>query len=108
MKNELNLMIGNRIRAQREYLGYTREKFAEMLDISVGFLNDVERGLKGLSTSNLLKACEILHTTTDYILLGKTEYTDCIRIVEMLKNVDEKYIPLAEELLKVFIKSIDV
>ena len=79
----------------------------KMVDISVGFLNDVEHGTKGMSISNLIKVCEALNVTTDYILFGRESETDNSRIVEMFKNVDEKYIPYAAELLKVFIKSID-
>lgn len=108
MKNDFNLMMGNRIRKQREYLGYSREKLAEIIGISTGFLHDVEVGAKGMSIANIAKTCEILHVTTDYILLGKEGETDNSPIVEMFKNVDEKYIPCAEELLKVFIKSTNI
>ncbi len=105
-KNELKLLIGNRIRKQREDLGYSREKFAEKIDISPNFLADIELGSKGMSFNTLIKMCDVLHVTTDYIILGKTESTDNSKIVDMFKQVDEKYIPYAEELLKVFIKSI--
>jgi transcriptional regulator with XRE-family HTH domain len=108
MKNTLNFEIGNRVRKQREFLGYTREELAEKIDISTRFLTEIEYGSKGMSTSTLIKMCDILHVTTDYILLGREEYTDNSRIIDMFKNVDEKYIPCAEELLKVFIKSTNV
>ncbi len=29
--------VGGRIRMQREYLGYTREHFAELLDVNIPF-----------------------------------------------------------------------
>lgn len=107
MKNQFNLMMGNRIRKQREYLGYTREKLAEKLDISTTFLTDVEAGGKGMSIANLVKTCQILHVTTDYILFGKEEYSDITPIIEAFKTVDEKHVKSAEELLKVFIKALD-
>lgn len=103
--SELNLLIGNRIRKQREYLNYTREQFAELVDISINFLRNIEIGAKGMSFPTLIKICNALHVSTDYIILGKTEETDNSKIVDMFKYVDEKYIPYAEELLKVFIKS---
>ena len=34
--------IGGRIRKQREYLGLTREQFAEKLDITPKFCADIE------------------------------------------------------------------
>ena len=36
--------IGGRIRKQREYLGLTREQFAEKLDITPKFCADIELG----------------------------------------------------------------
>ncbi len=105
MKNKLNFEIGNRIRTEREFLGYTRDKFAEKVNLSVRFITDIELGVKGMSFPTLIKICDALHVSTDYIILGKTEATDNSKIVDMFKYVDEKYIPYAEELLKVFIKS---
>lgn len=107
MKNDFRLLSGNRIRKQREYLGYTREKLAELLDVSPGFLHGVETGSKGMSVANITKTCEILKVSTDYILLGREETTDNSRIVEAFKYVDEKYVERAEELLKLFIRSIN-
>lgn len=106
MKNQLNFEIGNRIRTKREYLGYTREALAEKVDLSARFVADIECGIKGMSFNTLIKMCSVLHVTTDYIILGKSEDTDNSKIVDAFKNVDEKYIPYAEELLKVFIRSI--
>ena len=64
------VMIGNRIRKRREELGYTREQFAEMLDVSPKFCIDFENGAKGLSLKTLIKISSILHLSTDYILKG--------------------------------------
>ena len=38
--------IGTRIRTQRDALGYSREKLAELADISNSFLAEIERGEK--------------------------------------------------------------
>lgn len=39
--------IGGRIRRQREFLGYTREQFAELLDVTPKFCSDIELGVQG-------------------------------------------------------------
>lgn len=36
-----------RIRTQRELLGYTREKLSEKLNVSAKFCSDIELGVKG-------------------------------------------------------------
>ena len=41
--------IGQRIRKQREFIGYTREQFAELLDVTPKFCSDIELGVKGMS-----------------------------------------------------------
>ena len=49
-----------RIRRAREQMGYTREQFAEKLDVSVSYLAELERGKTGLSVKMLLKICSLL------------------------------------------------
>lgn len=102
----MSIEIGNRIRKQREYLKYTREELAEKLDVSAKYISDVEYGNRGMTTATLMKMSEVLRISTDYILLGREETTDNSRIVEAFKYVDEKYVERAEELLKLFIRSI--
>ena len=67
------MTIGSRIRTQREYLGYTREQFAELLDVTPKFCSDIELGVKGVSVPTLCKISRILRLKTDYILFGRQE-----------------------------------
>ena len=59
-----------RIRKAREDLGYTREKFAELLDVSVSYMAEVERGRTGISVKMLVKICNMLGLSADYVLFG--------------------------------------
>jgi len=45
--------IGLRIRGQREFLGYTREQFAELIERTPKFCSDIELGVKGMSLQTL-------------------------------------------------------
>ena len=99
-------LIGARVRAQREYLGVTREGLCNYVDISPEFLSEIERGVKGPSAVTLSKLCEGLGVSADYILMGKGNMTDVSTVSSILSTLDEKYIPLAEELLKTFFKTI--
>ena len=69
-KDELNVAIGRRIRQTRENMGYTRENFSELCDISDSFLSDIERGNKSLTTKTLYKICTASHISADYLLFG--------------------------------------
>ena len=62
--------IGRRIRSLREQGRLTREELAEKIDVTVGYLADVERGDAGISTKTLMLLCNILHCSADYILFG--------------------------------------
>ena len=57
--------IGLRIRRQREFLGYTREQFAEMIDITPKFCSDIELGVKGMSVPTLCRVAEVLQLCTE-------------------------------------------
>lgn len=67
---ELNAQYGKRIRNKRENLKLSREKLAEMANISTQFLADIETGKKGMSVVTLHKICNALHTSADSIVFG--------------------------------------
>lgn len=99
--------IGTRIRKQRDTLGYSRERLAELADISNSFLADIERGDRGFSVAYLGRLSKVLGLSADYILFGK-EQADLTPIITMLSGLDEKYIPTLEELLRGYLKTINV
>ncbi len=71
--------IGQRIRHLRIINDYTQAKFAELIDISINFLSEIENGKKGLSQDTLAKICKQLNTSADYILFGvKTKQNSII------------------------------
>lgn len=99
--------IGMRIRKQREFMGYTRELFAEKLDVTPKFCSDIELGIKGMSVNTLCRIASILQLSTDYILFG----TDCEKDdspgIFMLRKCSPDKRQYIEEILKVFMKAID-
>ena len=78
--------IGGRIRRQREFLGYTREQFAELLDVTPKFCADIELGVKGMSVQTLCRISEILRLSTDFILFGKENSGGSTPIVQLLRS----------------------
>jgi transcriptional regulator with XRE-family HTH domain len=106
MEHNLNIEIGRRVRARREYLGITREGLCNHVCISPQFLSEIERGVKGVSAETLRKLCEGLALSADYVLLGREPEGDVPQITRALASLNEKYHPLAEEMLKTFIKAV--
>ena len=95
--------IGSRIRRQREYLGYTREEFAELIDVTPKFCSDIELGVKGMSVPTLCKIAQTLRLSTDYILWGRRggkQEESALLMLDSCTDVERGY---AEELLKTFL-----
>ena len=84
-----------RIRKAREDAGYTRETFAELLDVSVSYMAEVERGRTGISVKMLIKICKVLGLSADYVLYGETRTDDELR-VDRIRRIDERYLPLLD------------
>ena len=87
-----------RIRKARESMGYTREKFAEKLDVSVSYLAELERGRTGISVKMLVKVCNVLGLSADYVLFGKERDADALR-ADNIRRIDDKYIPLLDSVI---------
>lgn len=87
-----------RIRKAREDAGYTREKFAELLDVSVSYLAEVERGRSNVSVKTLIKICNVLGLSADYVLFGENREADAL-LLEKIHRLDVKYLPLVTDIV---------
>ena len=103
--------IGGRIRKQREFLGLTREQFAEKLDITPKFCSDIELGIKGMSVPTLCRIADTLSLSTDYILFGKDMKKDqscgSEAIAPMLGSLTPSQLPYVEAVLKTVIQAMN-
>lgn len=68
--SDLREIIGNRIREYRIENRLTQAEFAEVMDISVNFLSEVENGKKGMSQDTIYRLCKHFKLSADYILFG--------------------------------------
>ena len=87
-----------RIRKAREDARYTREKFAELLDVSVSYLAEVERGRTNVSVKTLIKICNVLGLSADYVLFGENREADAL-LLEKIHRLDVKYLPLVTDIV---------
>lgn len=69
-KKQINIEIGEQIKAAREQARLTQEQLAERIDVSVQFVSDLERGVVGISLTTLKKLCITLSVSSDQILFG--------------------------------------
>lgn len=78
--------IGERIRFERERLGISREVFAEKLGLSPFYIGQIERDERSMSLDTLIKICDFLNVSSDYILRGYHKYMENILIQETFEN----------------------
>lgn len=90
------IVLHTRIRRAREEMGYTREKFAEKLDVSVSYLAELERGRTGISVKMLIKVCDLLGLSADYVLFG-TERSADAQLLDKIHRLDARYLPLLDK-----------
>ena len=62
--------LGERIKAQRRRKGTTQEHFAEGLNVSVGYISQIERGITKVSLERLIEISEYLGCDISVLLEG--------------------------------------
>lgn len=98
--------IGKRIAYIRKERGYTQEKLAELADISIQFLSDIENNKKSMTVTTLRKIADCLNVTTDYIIYGRESSNEHFMIDIMFDTLSDKNKRKAEKLLEVFVDAV--
>ncbi len=62
--------MGERISSRRKSLKYTQEELAEQIGVSTQMISNLELGKKAIRPENLVKLCEVLNVSADYVLTG--------------------------------------
>ena len=108
MKKVLKYEIGNRIAELRRAMHLTQDQLSEMIEVSVKHISAVERGKSSLSLEKLIKACEALDVSLDYLVIG-TNYNDTDTPIpkyalEVFQSSDPAEIELLMEYLRLYKK----
>lgn len=99
--------IGERISHIRKERGYTQERLAELADISVQFLSDIENNKKSMTVKTLRKIADRLNVTTDYIIYGRKITNENSIINAMFETLSDKNKKKAEKLLEIFVDAVN-
>lgn len=97
MKKDINVQVGDQIKAARERARLTQEQFAERIDVSPQFVSDLERGVVGISLATLKRTCSVLGVSSDQILFGKETEERAVLLAERCKGLsDEQFAAMVE------------
>ena len=99
--------VGDRIRSEREKFNISREKFAELLDLSPFFVGQIERGERNMSINTLINASECLHVSIDYLIFGEIQKTEENNSFQsLISKCSPKEVKVIEEIAKIILPHI--
>lgn len=106
-KKEINIQIGERVKAARESARLTQEQMAEQIDVSTQYVSDLERGVVGISIATLKRLCLTLGISSDTILFGDTEASPLLPVAEKCRTLSTKQRLLLFEIISNYICAIE-
>lgn len=82
--------MGMRIAARRRELKLTQDQAAGATGLSSQYYAKVEQGVNGIGADSLLKICEALKVSADYILTGRQISQRQMEVERLLGTVPEE------------------
>ena len=91
--------IGSNIRTARMRADLTQEEMSEKIGVTPQYLSDLERGLVGTSIPTLIKICNSLNVSSDFILFGSSSEQDSTNstLIEKIQRLPKHKADLVEE-----------
>lgn len=82
-------LIGSRIKIKRNTIGMTQEKLAERIDVSVGYISQLERGITKISLSTLAEISTVLGVDLSYFVTGTATENSAYMHDELIKKYSQ-------------------
>ncbi len=79
-------LIGTRIKSARKAVGMTQENLAERLDVSIGYISQVERGITKISLDLLAEISDILNRDISFFVCGTNFSSDKYMEQELIRE----------------------
>ncbi|MBQ7761559.1 MAG: helix-turn-helix transcriptional regulator [Clostridia bacterium] len=101
-------LIGERIKAERKKRGLTQENLAEKLDVSIGYVSQVERGITKISLDLLAEISAILKCDIASLIVGSAVNSENYIKSDILTEIsalDPQKRKLLFEFIKILSKS---
>lgn len=100
--------VGLRIKKCRELQGFTREVFAEKVNVTPRFIYDIELGNKGMSIDTLSCIGKTLNVSLNYLLFGETPDDNPVSpaTVALVSLCPEEKLDYLNEIIKNYIAAI--
>ena len=100
MDENVLIEMGKRIQSRRKQLALTQEQLAEMMNVSIQMVSNLERGNKAIRIDNLVNLSQILKVSTDYILTGRATADDNEALASRIAQLSPKDRKMIEVLIE--------
>lgn len=104
--DDLLTQIGQRIRKHRERSRLSQEQLAERADVSSQTISTAETGKKRLRVENIIKICEVLEISPDYLLLGEISPQDLTILSDKLSQLTPGQYRHLEDIIDSYISAL--
>lgn len=91
--------MGQRIMVRRKTLRMTQEELAEKLGVSTQMISNLELGKKAIRPENLVRVCDALELSTDFVLTGTNTKTAVDAIAEKLVQLTTEELQMVSDMI---------
>lgn len=107
MENTFLNEVGKRLAASRKKAGYTQEQLGELAGLSVKMISAAENGHKAMRPENIVRICECLSISTDYLLKGENTALNSLAETTRIANLTAKQKLALQRIVEDFLSAFD-
>ncbi len=107
MDEVLLVEIGQRIFDRRKQLMLTQEQLAEQAGLTPQTVSTAELGKKAMRPENIIKMCDALEVSTDYLLRGKISSEDESVICQKMSQLPPEQYRHLEDIINSFLAAVE-
>lgn len=99
--------IGIRLSLARKRVGYTQEQLGELTGLSIKMISAAENGHKAMRPENIVKICDCLSVSTDYLLKGEDAAISSIAGTDRIAMLSSKQKAALQQIVDAFFSAFD-
>ena len=97
--NEFLKAMGQRIMVRRKALRMTQEELAEKLGVSTQMISNLELGKKAIRPENLVKVCDVLSLSANFVLTGSNTKSAVDAVAEKLLQLTKEELQMVSDMI---------
>ena len=105
MNNSLE-EIGKRLSERRRKVGLSQEELGERAGVTGQTISYAELGKKAMRTDTLLRICEVLEVSPDYLLLGQISTDHASHLLKRMESLTPGQFSDLENIIELFIQAV--